>query len=222
MTYTRRSCESVAAAFLALLLLLTCGCEDDSGNGVSLGSASTGQLGLDGTTAEDPGFPDGLHPDSGATEKIASTFAGQLSPIPGPVPTVVVCLGDSITEGGYPQVLASKTGMQVIDEGKGGERSEGGLGRIAGVLSTHKPDYICILYGANNMIHNSSVSGVVDDLMAMVAVARSSGAIPVVGTLTPMSGRYGPHQADIDALNAMIRSTVGGSGVRIADLASRF
>jgi len=210
---------TVAVALLGLLMLLPCGCEDDSDNDAPQESSS-GELGED--TAPDPRFPDGLHPGAAASATIASTFAGLLTPVAGSNATVVVCMGDSITEGGYPGLLASLTGMQVIDEGRGGEWSSGGLDRIADVLNAYGPNYICILYGANNIINGSPVSDAVDDLVAMVGIVRSNGAVPVVGTLTPMSGSYARFQGDADALNASIRSTVRGSGARVADLANKF
>jgi len=208
--------------FVALLLvgclpLLPCGCEDDSDD-----SGPTDTTGLDLTGEVHPNFPDGLHPDAEGHQKIASSFAGRLSPVGNAADTVVLCVGDSITEGGYPGPLAGMTGMQVIDEGLSGERSGRGLDRLPGLLGTHNPDYVCILYGANDIIDSSPVGGIVNNLVAMVNAVKNAGAVPVVGTLTPMSGSYGWHQPDIDDLNGQIRGTVAGAGARIADLAGRF
>ncbi len=204
-------------ALMAVLLVLSCGCENDSDEPRAIDVS-----GLDAAGDVHPNFPDGLHPDAAATATIASTFAGRLAPVGNAADTVVLCVGDSITAGGYPGPLAGMTGMQVIDEGLSGERSGRGLDRLPDLLAAHNPDYVCILYGANDIIDSSPVGGIVNNLVAMVNAVRNAGAIPVVGTLTPMSGTYGWHQSDIDDLNGQIRGTVAGAGASIADLAGRF
>jgi len=51
--------------------------------------------------------------------------------------TAIVCLGDSITAGvgatdghGYPEVLAARLGVAVIDDGVPGDTAAGGLARL--------------------------------------------------------------------------------------------
>lgn len=168
-------------------------------------------------SATDLRFPDGLHPDSGGDSIIAGVYAGFL---PGTTGVTVVCFGDSITTGGYPGPLAGRTGMAVVDAGQDGERSEGGLSRDNEILQTYQPAYLCILYGANDVIGGVDASVTVGNLRGIVQAAKDNNCIPIVGTLTPMSGdRYGRYADDARATSAAIR---GMGGVAIADLERAF
>lgn len=206
--------RSVVVVLLALLFLLPSGCSNDDECDIATSGGSSTTTG--GVHAN---FPDGLHPDSTGINIIACVFAGKLTAVGSAESTVVVCLGDSITASGYPSLVASQTGMRVINEGRGGERSGSGLARLPGVLSRHSPNYVLILYGANDILNGGSVSGIMNNLRAMVNRVRSGGATPIVGTLTPLSGSHSQHQATVNSLNAQIRSSFGAS---VADVASRF
>lgn len=217
---------------LAGVLLAGCGGSDgDGGDDPMLdGLATEG-------AAEDPlaeFFPDGLHPNSKGNSIIAGVFAKQIArgkaakngegEADGESTVVhVVCLGDSITAGGYPGVLAKKTGLNVVAAGVGKETSAGGASRAGGVLSKHNPDFLCILYGANDVIGSKAApDAVAANLAAIVAAAQANGAIPIVGTLTPMSGSRAPYAESARAVSAAIRTMAGQTGARLADLEKAF
>lgn len=218
------------AVFLTVALALFMGCNDSSDDADPAEMPMPTDETLAPTEADtssrpDPMFPDGLHPNGDGRAIIAQVFARQISSVldeDEDVGPAVVCLGDSITAGGYPRELADQTRMAVIDAGKAGEKSSGGAGRIAGVLATHNPAYICILYGANDVIHEVPAKQLAANLTAMIQAAQNQGAIPVVGTLTPMSGPKQKYAAAVREANVAIRTAVRGSGARLADLAAAF
>ena len=198
---------------LLLALVFSTACEKSRGSGGAQASLTEAED-ADGGTHER--FPDGLHPDASGRATIAKVFAGLLS---GDAGSTVVCLGDSITAGGYPSDLASRTGMNVVNAGVGGELSSGGLARVNSVLDQHNPSYLCILYGANDVIHNGPPSDIVANLRGIASAASARGCTPIVGTLTPMSGdKYGANADDARAVSSAIR----GMGVTIADLERAF
>jgi len=82
----------------------------------------------------------------------------------------LVMLGDSVTlsadapegkklrdctEKALNALSKGRPGWTVVNKGVGGETSEGGLGRIAGVLAAEKPDFLSIAYGLNDARHHS-------------------------------------------------------------------
>lgn len=213
--------------FLAVAMALMAGCSDDSDDGAP---APAGDVAAPVEQDEDhpvhPMFPDGLHPNGDGAAIIAQVFARQIVPLLGGGGTnvqTVVCLGDSITAGGYPAELADQTGLTVINAGKGGERSDGGVGRIGGLIAGHQPDFICILYGANDVHCGVPANQIAANVGAMAQAAINNGVTPVVGTLTPVSGpKYKDAPATKEA-SAAIRRMVGGiAGARLADLEAAF
>ncbi len=145
------------------------------------------------------------------------------------IPSKVACMGDSITVGGnyagvppYPSDLAGmRPDMQVLNKGKNGETSSGGAGRVGRVLG-EKPGFLCILYGANDMIHSRSKSATVASLRSMVTAAKMNKTVPLVATCTPMSGSRSIFNGSVQQLNAMIRQMASEEGVDLVDLEWEF
>lgn len=210
-----------ARAIVVGLVLGIAGCEDDddSDKGGTAEAEATTSAATEEATSDDR-FPDGLHPSGGAVSTIAQVFAGALGGTPGEGNDAnkVVCLGDSITAGGYPSALASITGKNVVNAGSGGEHSSGGAGRVGGLLDQHKPGYLCVLYGINDLDSGKSPGEVIANLNSIIGSARNAGVVPVVGTLTPVFGKYAHLQGAVDELNGGIRSL----GANIADVARAF
>jgi lysophospholipase L1-like esterase len=226
---------------LAGTLLAGCGGSDSDEDDPMM----DGLAGTEGA-AEDPlaeFFPDGLHPNSKANSIIAGVFAKQIpaarmqvkveeadgegggADVGGEEAATVhvVCLGDSITARGYPSVLASRTGLNVVSEGVGGETSGRGAARAAGVVSQYDPGYLCILYGANDVIGaKSTPEAVAANIAAIVAAAQANGTVPIVGTLTPLSGSRAQYADDARAVSSAIRAMAAQTGARLADLEKAF
>lgn len=106
----------------------------------------------------------------------------------------VVTFGDSITAGfgsvPYSSFLQEKIGTKnatVINQGRNGEQTGGGVKRISSVLASNAPTYILIMEGANDAIWGVSASTVKFNLGVMIDKSRLAGATPIISTVTPNS-----------------------------------
>lgn len=142
-------------------------------------------------------------------------------------PGVIVALGDSITAGlgvstPYPAILAGMTGKTVINHGVGGTTASYGASRIAGVLADHKPAYVLILYGANDVIGGDDLDGTVAALSAIIEACKANQTVPIIATLTPMQGGHELFAGGARKLSQRIRDLAGQTGVTLCDLEKEF
>lgn len=138
------------------------------------------------------------------------------------VADTILCFGDSNTHGGYgggtgyPVFLPPLVGgYSVVSSGRGGETTGQGLGRIAGEIARHKPSYVLIMEGTNDVSGGISRMTVAHNLSHMASIARSHGAIPVLSTLPPYT-KYSAG-AQVPAYNASIASALSSAGVTLVD-----
>src|SRR5262249_26811392 len=69
---------------------------------------------------------------------------------------------------------------EVINASVSGETSSGGLARLPAVLNQHKPEIVLIELGGNDGLRGLPAKNLRENLAAMVALARKSGAQPVL------------------------------------------
>lgn len=213
-----------------LAAFLLSGCEGDGGDedsSLPAESAATNETtDVDASVPADPNFPDGLHPNSEASQTIARVFARKIVPVAdagGNQTNVIVCIGDSITERYYPPYLADETGMTVVNAGIGGERSAAAAARAPAVLAKYRPAYLCILTGINDISGgDASIQEIAANIALIVDAARANHTIPIVGTLTPLSGSRAEWADDSEACSELIRALAAQAGVRLADVAAAF
>ena len=81
----------------------------------------------------------------------------QLSPLNSE--STIVAFGDSLTYGtgakraeSYPDVLRDLTGLEVINRGVPGDKTQDGLERIDTMLSTYNPDLVLLCLGGNDFL----------------------------------------------------------------------
>lgn len=96
---------------------------------------------------------------------------------------VILAFGDSLTRGtgaaqgaGYPEVLAQRTGLRVINDGVPGEVSGRGLQRLESSLATHEPALVVLVHGGNDMLRRQPASDTRANLERMVELIRARGA----------------------------------------------
>ena len=141
---------------------------------------------------------------------------------------VVVAFGDSITGGvgegidPYPPRLAALIGKTVHNEGIGGSKAIENVGRAQTVISRHKPAYMLILYGYNDIINGRRTSTVVSSVEEMTVICEQNNVVPVVATYPiPILGHrvfaYG-----VWLLNEGIRSMAKARGIECVDLEREF
>ncbi len=137
---------------------------------------------------------------------------------------IVLAFGDSLTYGtganegeSYPEILATMIGRTVVASGVPGERTAGGLARLASVLDEHRPRIMLLCLGGNDMLRKVGVGETEANLRRMVETARERGvAVVLIGVPKPalfggaaefyerIADDYGlPYEGD--ALNRILR-----------------
>ena len=141
---------------------------------------------------------------------------------------VILCIGDSITEGvyvsvPYPTRLGRNTGHHVVNAGIGGERAAGGLARINALLTQHNPSHVLILFGTNDILSPSQDLRSSADAVRQIALrVRAHGAIPVVGTAPPMFPPRAFNKPRVTLFPGYGRAHAGANGFRLADIEGAF
>lgn len=141
---------------------------------------------------------------------------------------VVVAFGDSITEGvgqgvePYPPRLAALIEKTVHNEGIGGSKAIANVGRVQTVIDRHRPAYMLILYGYNDIINGRRTSTVVSSVEEMTVICEQNNVVPVVATYPiPILGHrvfaYG-----VWLLNEGIRAMAQARGIECVDLEHEF
>ena len=104
-----------------------------------------------------------------------------------PPGSVVLALGDSLTEGAgvsreeaWPNLLAGRTGWIVINAGISGDTSEGALRRLPALLDQPAPVLVLVALGGNDMLRHLPQQETVSNLGKIIAVIRAHGAKPVL------------------------------------------
>lgn len=140
-----------------------------------------------------------------------------------------LALGDSITRGSkgdganaYPAFLASILGKSVINAGVGGDQTGNALSRLSGLMSRHKPGFVLILLGANDIIFTRSDAHILGNLQAIIGAAKARGAIPVIATLTPTYDGHGFMAGRIAQFNPRIVDLAASEGIRVVRLDEAF
>ena len=144
-------------------------------------------------------------------------------------PNLYVAYGDSITYGvglasasRYPQQLSGMLGKTVINAGSSGRWASDGVSGISSTLSRHKPGYILILFGANDLVFGRNTDAIVSNLRTIVQVSKNNNTIPIIGTLTPVYDSHSYMTGGIDELNPKIKQMAKEEGIRVANLSGAF
>jgi lysophospholipase L1-like esterase len=149
-------------------------------------------------------------------------------------PNLAVAVGDSITLGTlsdgngtaaqpYPAVLQSllapaHPGFVVKNRGVGGETTSEGLDRLAGVLAADRPGFVLIMEGTNDATFHESPDDIVQNLRAMVQLAKAHFSIPILGTIVPNHrSTASDARARISQVNAMLPALAAQEGVRLVN-----
>jgi len=102
---------------------------------------------------------------------------------------VVLAFGDSLTYGtgasaeeSYPEVLSRLIGRTVVASGVPGERTAGGLARLASVLDTHRPRIMLLCLGGNDMLRKVGADETEANLREIIETAREQDvAVVLIG-----------------------------------------
>jgi lysophospholipase L1-like esterase len=150
-----------------------------------------------------------------------NTTPAQASTPPHPLHAhLIVCVGDSITEGfadpnNWPYHLEARLGgdWKVVDQGVGGAKTADMLARIDAALALN-PHFVIIMGGTNDLANGGvPLATTQANIKAMCTRVESYGAVPVLCTVIPNS--Y--HLADRDILNAWIAEYANLNGYSLID-----
>jgi acyl-CoA thioesterase I len=115
------------------------------------------------------------------------TGCSKIKEEPVPSGSVVLALGDSLTEGAgvsreeaWPNLLAGRTGWIVINAGISGDTSESALRRLPALLDQPTPALVLVALGGNDMLRHVPQQETVANLEKIIAVIRAHGAKPVL------------------------------------------
>lgn len=97
-------------------------------------------------------------------------------------PSVILAFGDSLTYGtgagrseAYPAVLERLSGFEVVNAGIPGEVTAKGLARLPQVLEDVQPELMILCHGGNDLIRKTGEQVAVDNLRAMIQLAKQQG-----------------------------------------------
>lgn len=100
-----------------------------------------------------------------------------------PIGSVVVALGDSITQGvgassdtAWPTLLAQSSGWQVINAGVSGDTSAQALARLPELLQKHKPALVIVSIGGNDFLRRQPQSVTRANIDAILRTIKESGS----------------------------------------------
>jgi lysophospholipase L1-like esterase len=113
----------------------------------------------------------------------------------------IVCHGDSLTEGSdleksytWPDLVANKLNLNVINSGIGGDTSGGLLGRFYQDVVRHQPEMVVILGGTNDLWWDVDINSILANIFAMACQAQYRRIVPVVGLPLPLLMENIQHQ----------------------------
>lgn len=131
---------------------------------------------------------------------VGCSQAPPLAPLP--AGSNVLAFGDSITFGtgaaageDYPGRLAAISGWRVANAGVPGETAEEARGRIGAAIAEARPALVIVESGGNDFLRRRPEAAVKEDLRAIVAAIRASGAqvvllaVPKFSLLGAATGR---------------------------------
>jgi acyl-CoA thioesterase-1 len=114
----------------------------------------------------------------------------------------------------------------VLNEGLGGETTDGGRRRLPGVLSTDRPDVVLLMEGANdvNQNHDLAVDLVARNMRTMISEAGGAGSLVYLATLPPQipGGARAGSPGSVPLVNARLASLAVETGAVLVDIYAAF
>lgn len=140
---------------------------------------------------------------------------------------LVVCIGDSITQGyacdgaPYPSCLGSITGKRVLNYGAGGVRASAAPGAARRAVAAHA-GAVCILYGSNDAIHGGDPTEAKEQLRAAVQICKNAGVKAILGTPPPMIGSHSLFNGGAKGVASAVKALAKEEKVPCVDLYGAF
>ena len=105
----------------------------------------------------------------------------------------LICHGDSLTEGSdldnpsiWPSLVEGRLKIKVLNSGIGGDTTAGLLSRFYHDVIGHRPDYVLIIGGTNDLWWDLDVKLIQANIFTMTCQAEYHNIVPLVGLPIPM------------------------------------
>lgn len=144
-----------------------------------------------------------------------------------PQAEVVLCLGDSITQGmagtkSYPTRLQERRrSLRVVNRGRGGETTRGALTRGVAAIRTVRAHTVVLLYGTNDPVARIPLAETVANLGTLVNAAVHQGARRVF-VVTPPPSLEPKRREAMPAIADAIAAAAWPPLVRLVDMRARW
>lgn len=100
----------------------------------------------------------------------------------------IVCIGDSLTYGYgvrrsqvWTKLIEDKYGIEVFNKGINGDSTGGMLARFYRDVVEHRPSYVIIMGGANDLVMEVPLNIIKSNISTMVHQARGNRIVPILG-----------------------------------------
>lgn len=140
----------------------------------------------------------------------------------------VAAFGDSITRGSecpctpYPARLAGMIGKDVRNLGISGSKATANVNRTQQTIHKHRPAFMIILYGANDVIHSRDTGSIFASIQKMVAICKQNHVVPILATYPPPIFGHRLFGHGFERLNMGIRDIARAENIRLVDLEKEF
>lgn len=166
---------------------------------------------------------------------IASATLATNLPSQAEQPTVV-CFGDSLTRGGYPEILGDLLGMDTVNAGVGGHNTKQGLRRLEKDVLARQPEVVVVLFGTNDMRADSerayvSIEEYEKNLQTIVGRCQEADARVILCTPPPIDTeayfkrhsrqeyqQLGGFEQLIEQYRSVVRSVAESHNLPVVDL----
>lgn len=141
---------------------------------------------------------------------------------------VVVCFGDSITQGSecpcvpYPARLSGLIEKTVFNTGIGGSQATSNVGRTQEVINKYHPGFMFILYGVNDVIHSQNLGSILSAVNQMVFICKQNNVVPVLMTYPMPINGHSLFSGGTLRLNDGIRQIAEAEEIECVDLEEEF
>ena len=106
----------------------------------------------------------------------------------------LVCHGDSLTHAGelerrsiWPSLVETRLTVNVVNSGIGGDTSAGMLSRFYPAVVQHRPDFVLIMGGTNDLWWDLDLKVIRANIFTMACQAEHHDIVPLVGLPLPIA-----------------------------------
>ncbi|NLJ73085.1 MAG: GDSL family lipase [Syntrophomonadaceae bacterium] len=143
------------------------------------------------------------------------------------VKPTIVCLGDSTTYGfpfgpldSWVKILSEELKAEIINKGINGNTTTNMLYRFDNAVLKHKPHYVIITGGINDVVSGESLDRILHNITTMVEKAENHNVIPIIGLPTPVD--FKPWEKVLQNLRQLLVEYANERNIALINFAQAF